>query len=217
MNNYQRVAVAGSAANPPHLGHRLFVEALIGSGLFDVVFWIVSGNHPLKNELATCEFRVLLTRLLFNKRWRKKFWKIPLKIIFDDSSKANTPTIVWMERFISKYQGAEIFLCSGSDIFYRRKEYGELSEMEACWEGGARLFSEFRHCVLFRAGYSDRVSIAIPPKGVLLFGKGIPEISSTEIRRRIRVGGSLSEFLLPEMEEVIRSNKLFGFGFPAHE
>ena len=44
--NFKRIAIGGSAANPPHTGHLALIEALIHSNLFDVVIWIPSGNRP---------------------------------------------------------------------------------------------------------------------------------------------------------------------------
>ena len=43
-----KIAVGGSAANPPHFGHKKLLEAVVATGEFDQVRWTVSGDRPDK-------------------------------------------------------------------------------------------------------------------------------------------------------------------------
>ena len=58
-----RIVVAGSSANPPHIAHRAFVKYLIDSDLFDLVIWSPCGKRCDKKNLISADDRVAMTIL----------------------------------------------------------------------------------------------------------------------------------------------------------
>ncbi len=50
-----RIAIGGSAANPPHWGHLQLLIVLLECGLFDRIIWIISGSRADK-DLVLSEF-----------------------------------------------------------------------------------------------------------------------------------------------------------------
>ena len=48
-----RIAIGGSAADPPHKAHLKLIEKMLNCGWFDQVVWIISGSR-LGKLLRVC-------------------------------------------------------------------------------------------------------------------------------------------------------------------
>jgi len=202
-----RIGVAGSSANPPHKGHLKLAEALLASGLFDLVIWIPCGVRPDKPELAAARHRRAMTDMTFAKlREDKRFI-----IRYDDIDADNTPTIDWFTTLARQYPGAEITWCTGIDVVLPRKEFGGKCEIVAEWDDGEKLMRDFPWLVVTRAGYTSLASLALPPNFRILDAR-LPEISSTRIRSLIARGDlRYKELATDEVAAYIETNKLYGW------
>lgn len=210
----KRMVMIGSAANPVTLAHRELGEVLTHSGLFDLVLWVPSGTRPDKSELAAPEHRLRMTELVFSEAWRKKQ---PTEFLLDlrDVSRANTPTIYLLREIQNEYPNAEIVFATGVDVLTPRSEYGGKCEVAYRWVEGVALLRNWTFVVLPREGYahpdqlqregklpSHFIVLARPPSA-------LGEISSTEVRRRVKAGEPYGDFVLPKVEEYIREHGLY--------
>jgi len=202
-----RIGIGGSAANPPQLGHRHLVEGLLSSGVFDEIYWIPSGVHHDKEGFIEPDHRVAMTLLTFPSEWLWK-GKTKFNIKFNDVYGGNTPTIEVIENFQKEYPDAEVVWYTGVDSVVPQEKYGGKCEIEAVWVRGEELYSKYNFVVIPRPGFLDPKEIDLPENFRIL---DVPQlnISSTEVRRRIKSGESIEGLVTPEVEEYIKRNNLY--------
>lgn len=202
-----RIGIGGSAANPPQLGHRHLVEGLLNSKQFDEVFWIPSGVRPDKEGFVSPDHRVAMTLLTFPNEW---LWQGETKfnIKFNDVYSGNTPTIEVIENFQREYPDAEITWFTGVDSVVPQERFGGKCEIQAVWIRGEELYNNYNFLVLPRPGYSDPKILNLP-ENFKIFDEPQLDVTSTEIRRRIKNGESIEGLVTPEVAEYIRRNNLY--------
>ncbi len=202
-----KIGIGGSAANPPQLGHRHLVEGLLKSNRFDEVFWIPSGVRPDKEGFVSPDHRVAMTILTFPNEW---LWQGETKfnIKFNDVYEGNTPTIEVIENFQKQYPDAEITWFTGADSVVPQEKYGGKCEIQAVWIRGEELYSKYNFLILPRPGYLDP-KIYNLPENFEIYEVPQLDITSTEIRRRIKNEESIEGLVTPEVAEYIRRNNLY--------
>lgn len=208
MNNLP-IAIGGSAANPATIGHYHLIQWLLDSGKFSTVIWILSGDRPDKKDLIDSDHRVTLTLLTFPQEW---FLRKDVKFIisFEDVYGKNTPTIDWLEKTQKLYPGQKLVWYTGVDSVVPKPEYDNLSEIEHRWVQGKELFHDWNFLIFPRNGYADPKSLALP-ENFEVVEASLPEVSSSEVRRRILAGESFDELMLPKAVQYIKQNGLYGY------
>jgi nicotinate-nucleotide adenylyltransferase len=202
-----RIGIGGSAANPPSLGHKHMVEGLLKSGKFDEIFWIPSGVRPDKEGFVAPDHRVAMTLLTFPTEW---LWQGETKfnIKFNDVYGGNTPTIEVIEQFKKDYPEAEITWFTGVDSVQPLEKFGGKCEMQAFWIRGEELYRNYKFLILPRPGFIDPKLIDLP-KNFEIFDEPQLNVTSTEIRKRIKNGESIEGLVTREVEEYIKRNNLY--------
>ena len=193
-----KIAVGGSAANPPHLGHKKLVEAVVATGDFDQVRWTVSGDRPDKPGMITSKIRWEMGKMLFEDSEQP--------IVLYESNCA-VPTRDVLANLKQCYKCTEIVWYCGSDHFVPRKKFGGKCDVLGFWHGGERLFCEQEFLIILREGI-DMDLLQLPNRYKIL-NVTIPKISSTEIRQRIISNKPIKHLVGDAVAEYIRQNNLY--------
>lgn len=204
----ERIAVGGSAANPPHIGHLVLIEHLLNCGLFDKIIWIPSGIRNKKEELIDPDHRVAMTVLTFPLEQLYRSGPIFL-MNFKDVYGRNTPTISWLRRIRNENPRAEISWYTGADSVVPLEKYNGKCEIETEWVEGDSLMKDWHFYVLPRSGYSHPAQASLPPNFRVLEIAGLPDVSSTDIRRRIAAGQPFERLVTPEVAAYIKRFGLY--------
>jgi nicotinate-nucleotide adenylyltransferase len=201
-----RVGIFGGSFDPPHVGHLLVaVDALERLGL-DRMVLVPAAQQPLKvaagGSHATAQQRLAMTRLLV--AGDPRFEVDPIEIERGGISF----TVDTLEALAARWPGAELFLLAGADVlgtFHR-------------WREPERIRSLATLVVLARDGLGGAGAgfAPSPPPPAALPG-GPPEllatrrvdVSSTEIRARLRSGQSIRGFVPEAVADFIRSAGLY--------
>src|SRR3989338_2810305 len=138
-----RITVGGSSAYPPTIGHKAFLETILNSHLFDIVYWIVSGTRTDKDYDIDPRHRCQMTELLTHHLSYDRN-NVRLVVIKENLNQPNTPSIVWLETISAKHPEDIVTLYTGSDSLY---EIGEK------WVRGLELTSGYPIIVLTRKGF----------------------------------------------------------------
>lgn len=202
-----RIVVGGSAADPPHLGHVAFVNAILGRTDVDEVHWVIAGVRRDKPGAVAAGHRVQMTLLTFPNALRQR-GRSRFIVRFEHVMEPNVPTIRLLEQMQRERPGAEIRWFTGVDLLVPRSEYGGKSEVVALWVEGERLLKEWRSLVYPRAGYPRPETIELPPSCIIGHAE-IASSSSTEIRARIARGESIEGFVTPAVEAYISEHGLY--------
>jgi nicotinate-nucleotide adenylyltransferase len=216
-----KLGILGGTFNPIHYGHLAAAEEVRDRLNLDRVLFVPSFHPPHKQEenVPSAAHRMEMVRIATSENETFE----PSDIEIQRGGKSFT--IDTIEALKGTYPGAELFFITGIDSFLDIQTWSR-------WE---RLLSLCTFIVLSRPGYcfadllkidflrpaeeqvreldrKQRVHVEIHAGTFAVYLATIPlyDISSTDIRRRVKEGRSI-KYLLPEaVETYIIKNKLYG-------
>ena len=192
-----RIALGGSAANPPQMSHRRLIESLLTCGDFDQVVWILSGSRSDKKYNIDPNHRVALTELIIDPVWKIKQGPF-LTVRYDDVFGVNTPTIEWLEKYQSEYPDAKLFWYTGADSIIPNPDWNGKCQIEKFWTRGRELMKNWSFLVVPRKGYLDpeKLRSSLPSNfNYRVLNIDLPDIASSQIRQHIKSGKPIDELV----------------------
>ncbi len=200
-----KVALAGSAVDPFHLGHLALLAALMSMD-FDIIYWVVAGVREGKTPKVSPDDRVSMTLLGIPLRWLLRA-RPRLKIVFTDAYGRNTPTITWLRRLRRWHPGAEVTLVTGADSVC-----GGPDDI-IHWDSGVEIYKKWRVVVFPRAHFAGvqklRKLLKNRPNFTVV-NAVLPDVASREICERIHKGKERWTHLVPRpVAHYITQNHLY--------
>jgi nicotinate-nucleotide adenylyltransferase len=216
-----RLGILGGTFNPIHLGHLAAAEEVCDRLRLDSVLFIPAFHSPHKQEgdMPPPAERLELVRLAVAGNPRFAVSTIEME------RGGRSYTIDTIDALRARHPGADLYFITGLDSFL------DIST----WKDWQRLLASCSFVVLSREGYrfSDlaklpflsgaerefqeldgriRTQQVVRSGAISLYLENIPfyEISSTDIRRRIRQGRSIKYHLPEAVERYIIEKKLYG-------
>ena len=188
-----KLGIFGGSFDPVHLGHLLVAQAAIEELGLDRLFFIPAAQSPFKpeNQPAPTPARLQLLRLALAGRTNCEIDEQEIR------RGGVSYTIDTLRDYAKKYPGAELFYLIGADHAAKLDKWREPDEL-------ARL-AEF--VVIPRPGELV-VEFPKPFRGRIL--KGFPiEISSSQIRARVKAGLPVDHLVPPFVADAIRVAGLY--------
>ena len=188
-----RLGLYGGAFNPVHLGHLLVARAAIEELGLDKLFFIPAAQSPFKSgdPIAPAGLRL---------RWLRLALAGQTRCEVDDQEIGRggvSYTIETARDYNKKFPQAKLFYLIGADNVAKLTEWREASELAALLE----------FAVIPRLGKSS-FKFPEPFRGQIL--KGFPlEISSSEIRARVKAGLPIDFLVPPFAARAIRDSNAY--------
>lgn len=187
----QKIGIFGGTFDPIHIGHIILAQDVWEHVQLNKILFVVNYHPPHKEVYTSFEHRFNMVRLAISNH--KEFIASDIEKAQNISPSYTYHTICKLKETIPK---SELHLIIGTDqynSFQSWYKYKEILEM-------------VKLIVLRRPGYN-------PPEkysnNVVFVDERLIDISSTEIRERVRKGKSI-KFMVPEaVEEYIITNKLY--------
>ncbi|MBL7544670.1 MAG: nicotinate (nicotinamide) nucleotide adenylyltransferase [Bdellovibrionaceae bacterium] len=211
-----KIGLFGGTFNPPHLGHLNGIETVRRKMGLDKIFIIPNFQNPLKKELdgPTPEHRLNMLRAAIV--GYEKYYEIDTQELERKGLSYTKDTIA---EYRKQYQSKEIFLILGGD---------NLENFDK-WKDYKKILEEANVVVTTRPGYDIPTEKSELPKYLedltadiefnfieLTTGRSIQfvtlddiEISSTELRKKLRTGRPVTKFLPLSVENYIKENNLY--------
>ena len=188
-----RLAFFGGSFDPPHVGHLLAAQDAFDQLALDRLIVIPAATQPLKSAAVTpAGLRLEMTRLTFADAQRFEVSDVEVQrggVSF---------TVDTLEHFATRHPHAERFLLLGADVL---ATFGQ-------WREPERVLSLAHPVVLVR--HSDE---ADPPAGLAGSVRRLTtrrvDVSSTEIRARVRAGRSIRGFVTDSVAALIERDGLY--------
>jgi len=179
-----RLGLLGDRFDPPHLGHLLAAEQAREALALDAVWFIPAPSPPHKPAVASPEHRYAMTMLATASHPRFSVSRLEL----DRPGPSYTFDTVQQVR--AAEPGAELFLITGTDA------YRDIAR----WHRATELVRQITVMVVARPGYNlEQFEPDFLARMGIITIIGC-DISSTEIRNRIKAGRSI-RYLVPESVE----------------
>jgi nicotinate-nucleotide adenylyltransferase len=197
-----KIAVMGGTFDPIHNGHLIVAEYVRTSLKLDKVIFIPSGVHPFKNNKNITEGKKRLDILSLAIKSNEYFDISTMEI----NREGITYTIDSIKELKEIYKEDEVYFIIGSDIIFEIEKWKDFEELiELC-----------KFILLDRPGKNEdkienRIEELKKLYGLEFVRVEAPliEISSTEIRERVKEDLSI-KYLVPEIvEDYIYKHKLY--------
>lgn len=188
-----RIGLLGGSFDPPHTGHLLAAgDAFEALGLDRLVF-IPAGIQPLKagQASATTDQRLSMSRLLVD--GDDRFGVDSIEIDRGGLSY----TVDTLTDLSTQWPSAELFWLIGADVL----------DSFARWREPDRIVQLATVVILQRSG--DAPDLAQMPGSPRLLATRRIDISSTEIRQRVREGKSIRGFVPDAVADFIAAERLY--------
>ena len=190
-----RLGIFGGTFDPPHLGHVSLTRALQESGALDEVLWIPAGVPPHKpaSPRTSPELRLQMVRAAIDGCAHQSVSDIELL------REGPSYTVDTLRALRSEYPKATPVLIMGSD------QFAEL----AGWHEAEEVVQLAEVCVLPRGGVE--LTSVLPRLDVVWRAADVPpvDVSSSEIRRRVREGRPYGHLVPIAVAEIIEREGLY--------
>lgn len=193
-----RTGIMGGTFNPVHNAHLLVAETAKEEYGLDRVIFITGGNPPHKSSEVSAKHRFNMTRLAIEGNGSFE----------DDDFEINRSeksyTVNTLEYLKNKYPGDELFFIIGEDSLEDLPQWYEPERiLEMC---SLLVFPRTSHETLLGTLKEMRKKFG---NNIFPLSAPIMEISSTDIRKRIRDTKSVKYMLPDKVIEYINNNHLY--------
>jgi nicotinate-nucleotide adenylyltransferase len=190
-----RLAIFGGSFDPPHIGHLLAASDAYEQLALDRLVLIPAATQPLKAGMAgaTAAQRLEMTRLLVEGDGRFEVSGVEVE------RGGLSFTVDTLMHFATQYPTAERFLLLGSDVL---GSFGQ-------WREPARILELASLVLLERQSESVTPPAALRDRGVRRLPTRRIDVSSTEIRERVRAGKSIRGFVPDAVASYIERGGLY--------
>jgi nicotinate-nucleotide adenylyltransferase len=190
-----RIGVFGGTFDPPHVGHLLLASDARESLDLDSLIFVPAATQPFKIHapaIASPQDRLEMVRLAVadDAAYRVDDTEI--------GRKGLSFTVDTLEQLSKKHQGAKLFLLLGEDA---------LTGVDQ-WREPGRIRELATLAVMRRSG-SAGAAVAPIAAGVIEVSARRVDVSSTEVRERLRAGKSIKGFVPESVERFIDARGLY--------
>ncbi len=198
----KKIGIMGGAFDPPHRGHLSLAERVRDALNLDEIWFIPTGKIPHKStkETAPAKDRLAMTRLAVSEN---PFFRVDA---IEVEREGYSYTYETLETLKKEYPGFAFVLLVGAD---------SLDYMEQ-WREPERIFAACSVAAVGRKGFSceemelKKRELEMRYNGeIILVPMDYVDISSTEIRKRIREERAIDDLVAVSVAEYIQRHKLY--------
>ena len=187
------IGIFGGTFNPPHLGHKRFVQSMADKTELDKVLIIPTSEPPHKqaDNDTSCDDRVEMCRRMFTDD------RCTVSTIEIDRG-GKSYTVETLEELKKIYPEEKLYFLLGSDMILSFDKWYRYEDI-------------LKLCTLCAA--TREKGLKLPDDNCIVVDDFDPiEISSTEIREKVRLGEDVSELVGKEVASFIAEKKLYHDG-----
>jgi nicotinate-nucleotide adenylyltransferase len=189
-----RLGIFGGSFDPPHVGHLLAATDAFEALTLDKLFYVPASVQPLKAGLAsaTAPQRLAMVRLLAGSDERFAVDAVEIE------RAGLSYTVDTLETFAQRFPRAEMFFLVGMDA---------MAAFDA-WKSPRRILELARLAILRRPGGTVG-EMDIDRDGTIDLATRLVDVSSTEIRERVRARKSIRGFVPDSVAAFIEAERLY--------
>ena len=189
-----RLGILGGTFDPPHIGHFLAAVDAYEALVLDRLFLVPANAQPLKAGLAAAPAhqRLAMVKLLIGGDDRFAADAVEIE------RAGLSYTVDTLNTFAQRFPDAERFFLVGEDAM---TAFGE-------WRAPEQIVKLARLAILRRPGATVGPAV-IAPEGTIALATRLVDVSSTEIRQRVRAGRSIRGFVPESVAKFIETERLY--------
>ncbi|OGC77484.1 MAG: nicotinate (nicotinamide) nucleotide adenylyltransferase [candidate division Zixibacteria bacterium RBG_16_40_9] len=177
----RKIGILGGTFDPPHLGHLLIAQEVKEKLNLDQILFIPTALPPHKKKIKISPALARLQMVNLAVKNNPGFKVLDLEL----RRKGASYTVDTLRDLTRRYLGTQLFLILGED---------NLNYIQS-WKEPDEIFRLAKVTFVSRPGFKNKIANSRLKKGVFLKVREI-DISSTEIRERIKKGKSI-RYMVP--------------------
>ena len=191
----KKIGIFGGTFNPPHIAHLVAAESVRDHLKLDKVLFVPAAipPHKVDEKIISAELRLEMVTLAIKDNPAFEVCDIELR---RGGASYSIDTIIELKR---KFPGDDFFFIMGIDL---------LNDFYS-WKNPEKLLDECNVVVMDRPGFSGESVDKKLLRRVEIVNVPSMDISSSEIRRRVRFGKSIKFLVPPAVEDYIRANSIY--------
>ncbi|HEY4130345.1 MAG TPA: nicotinate-nucleotide adenylyltransferase [Gemmatimonadaceae bacterium] len=188
-----RIGLLGGSFDPPHNGHLLAADDAFDALRLDRLLWIPTATQPLKigNGVTPAEHRLSMVQRLVEDDPRFAVDSIEIE------RGGLSYTVDTLAALTGRFGASELFLLIGADVLPSFPK----------WREPARIAELATLVVMRRSG--DTADVSEMPANTMVLQTRRIDVSSTEIRERVREGKSIRGFVPDAVARYIAAERLY--------
>jgi nicotinate-nucleotide adenylyltransferase len=192
-----KIGLFGGTFDPVHVGHLIIAETISSDFLLDRVFFIPAAVPPHKNGnwISPSDRRLEMLKLVIEDHTRFELSDVEIK---RGGISYTIDTVRWFQESAS-WRGAVFYLIIGSDSLYDIKN----------WKHPEKILSSIQVLVIERPGFERGKIEEKYSKHVQWVSVPQMQISSTEIRKRVREKKSIRYWVPRKVETYIHDKGMY--------
>lgn len=185
------IGIYGGTFNPPHVGHLITVECVKGRAGLDKIIFIPSfiSPHKQEGEEHSATHRFEMTKLAIQ---GNKFFEVS---DFEIKKSETSYTIATLEQLKSTHPNDSFSIIIGMDNYLTFH----------LWKEPKKILAMATLVVMNRPNYPQQVNEVIGTENTVFIDVPSIDISSSDIRSRVKEGKSI-KYLVPDRVEVYIQN-----------
>jgi nicotinate-nucleotide adenylyltransferase len=189
-----RLGIFGGSFDPPHVGHLLAAVDAFEALQLDKLIFVPAAIQPLKSDVVAtpAHLRLAMVKLLVGADERFAVDAVEI------DRAGLSYTVDTLKTFAQRYRNAERFFLVGEDA---------LAAFEA-WREPQEILKLAQLAVLRRRNARGDDSPNLPD-GTIALATRLVEVSSSEIRERLRAGKSVRGFVPESVAAYIETERLY--------
>ena len=189
-----RLGIFGGSFDPPHVGHLLAAVDAFEALTLDRLIFVPAAVQPLKAGMASAlpHHRLTMVRLLVGADTRFTVDAVEIE------RAGLSYTVDTLETFAQRFPSAERFFIVGEDAM----------TAFAAWKAPQRIM-RLAHVAILRRPGATAADMSHAPDGTISLSTRLIDVSSTEIRERVRDGKSIRGFVPESVAAFIETERLY--------
>ncbi len=190
-----RLGIFGGSFDPPHVGHLLAATDACEHLSLDRLLFVPTGTQPLKTgrQVAAAEHRLAMVRLMVGGDERFEVSAVEVE------REGLSFTVDTLEHLAAAYPTADRVLLVGADVLETLQQ----------WRQPERVMQLARMAVLERRGEHVELPAGVSETTIQRLPTRRIDVSSTEIRERVRRGQQIRGFVTDSVAAYIERNGLY--------
>lgn len=187
-----RIGLLGGTFDPIHTGHLYLAKKVLDKTSLDKIIFIPTALPPHKVNIkitpAKHRFNMVKLAILNNKKYQASDIEI--------KRKGSSYSVETLRQLRKRYSNsANIFFITGSD---------SLQELDK-WKNLKEILNLCNFVIVKR----PRFAVKAPAKNFIILSINAKDISSTDIRNRIKKGQSISKLVPKKVRDYIKRHRLY--------
>jgi len=190
-----KIGIFGGTFNPPHHGHLIVAEEVRIKLAIDKIIFIPSYITPLKQggESQNAFHRLEMTKLAISDNIHFECSDIEI------NRHETSFTINTLERLVMMYPSDQFFLLIGMDNYHTFH----------LWKDPDKISRMVNILVMNRPGFHQQINTQLKHQHATFVEVPNIDVSSSDIRKRIKEKLPISKFVPKKVEEYINTHSLF--------